>query len=136
MTPEMADLIQALEEEGEVTIWTRAETSCGPLTLYPALVIERVNGRSAPRLQCQLCGRLIEDAAMANVTWPGLHREDDEVTGALVICKERCAMKQGIRYWPWQPLSASLLWLEANTGLRGEARKKAEAQAKRLSSLL
>jgi hypothetical protein len=136
---------EALDTEENIRMRVRIETPGGPLEVYPALVIERQDYRSYPRLQCQFCRRLIDDANMAIVTWPSRRFPKPDVgppIPVLVLCKgdpadgrAGCVEKPGIKRWSWQTPSANLIWLMANTGLHGEARQMAERKARRLSAL-
>jgi hypothetical protein len=81
-----------------------------------------------PRLVCDACQEIIEQASAANVNW------DIEGETAVVIHK-RCDAARGSKEDMSIPLEVELLWLLHNSGLRGKELTKAKQSAKMMESL-
>ena len=83
---------------------------------------------TCPRLVCDACQQIIEQASAANVNW------DIESKTAVVIHKQ-CDVARGAKEDMSMPLEVELLWLLGNSGLRGKALTKAKQSAKWMDSL-
>jgi hypothetical protein len=83
---------------------------------------------TCPRLVCDACQQIIEQASAANVNW------DIEAKTAVVIHKQ-CDVARGAKEDMSMPLEVELLWLLGNSGLRGKELTKAKQSAKWMDSL-
>lgn len=83
---------------------------------------------TCPRLVCDACQQIIEQASAANVNW------DIESKTAVVIHKQ-CDVARGAKEDMSMPLEVELLWLLGNSGLRGKELTKAKQSAKWMDSL-
>ncbi len=83
---------------------------------------------TCPRLVCDACQQIIEQASAANVNW------DIESKTAVVIHKQ-CDAERGSKEDMSMPLEVELLWLLDNSGLRGKELTKAKQSAKWMDSL-
>jgi len=81
-----------------------------------------------PRLVCDACQQVIEQASAANVNW------DIESETAVVIHKQ-CDAARGRKEDMSMPLEVELLWLLHNSGLSGEELTKAKQSANMIESL-
>ena len=83
---------------------------------------------TCPRLVCDACQQIIEQASAANVNW------NIESKTAVVIHKQ-CDVARGAKEDMSMPLEVELLWLLGNSGLRGKELTKAKQSAKWMDSL-
>ena len=83
---------------------------------------------TCPRLVCDACQQIIEQASAANVNW------NIESKTAVVIHKQ-CDVARGAKEDMSMPLEVELLWLLDNSGLRGKELTKAKQSAKSLDSI-
>ena len=78
-----------------------------------------------PRLVCDACQQIIEQASAANVNW------NIESETAVVIHKG-CDAARGSKEDMSMPLEVELLWLLDNSGLHGKELMKAKQSAKQI----
>ncbi len=100
-----------------------------------ALEIRIQGGRAEPRVVCDHCGEVIEDARTGNYQWRVDDRGGCAEDGAIYFTHKGCchdfeAARGGRGHWSWAPLSCLPVYLAAN--LRSgpkEARRSAELMA-------
>lgn len=92
------------------------------------LAIHQHKGRSGLRLVCQLCNKFIEKGNAGLFVW---NPDGDEV----LAVHKTCNMHQGDPYLFTEEVDTGLMYLLWNTGVRGEAMKRANEKAESLMSL-
>jgi len=78
-------------------------------------VMVRGGGRNTPRLVCERCGEVIDDAGMAGVA----HTREDGPVAVRVLCKvNHCLSSPEFRCLPWMELRHFLVYLLHNSGIK------------------